>query len=71
MLPWLELEDGRRPIVACSTGLRSGLAASLLARAGRHEVRRLAEGGIPDLRAHGFALAAGEPPAASRRSVAA
>jgi len=71
MLPWLELEDGRRPIVACSTGLRSGLAASLLARAGRHEVRRLAEGGVPDLRAHGFALAAGDPSGDSRRSVAA
>jgi glyoxylase-like metal-dependent hydrolase (beta-lactamase superfamily II)/rhodanese-related sulfurtransferase len=71
MLPWLELEDGVRPVVACSTGLRSGLAASLLARAGRHDVRRVAAGGVPDLVAHGIALVAGDEPAAPRRHAAA
>ncbi|MDX6556275.1 MAG: hypothetical protein QOD86_2470 [Miltoncostaeaceae bacterium] len=71
MLPWLELEDGGRPVVACSTGLRSGLAASLLARAGRHEVRRIPAGGVPDLASHGIALVAGEEPSASRRHLAA
>jgi hydroxyacylglutathione hydrolase len=50
---------GRTTAVACAAGVRAAFAASLLRRAGRREVVRVAGGGIPDLGAHGIELALG------------
>jgi rhodanese-related sulfurtransferase len=43
--------------VACSTGNRSSLAASLLKRAGSGNVIHVADGGVEDLADHGIELA--------------
>jgi hydroxyacylglutathione hydrolase len=45
--------------VACAAGARAAFAASLLRRAGRHDVVRVSGGGIPDLDALGIELAVG------------
>jgi hydroxyacylglutathione hydrolase len=45
--------------VACAAGVRAAFAASLLRRAGRHDVIRVAGGGIPDLDALGIGLEVG------------
>lgn len=67
-VPYHELRDGRRaelegvdrPLaVACSAGIRSGLAASLLERAGVGPLIHVARGGVEDLPDHGTPLAAG------------
>jgi hydroxyacylglutathione hydrolase len=64
-IPYHELRDGRhstletegKPVaVACSGGIRSSLAASLLERGGLHDVEHVAEGGIQQLRRHGIEL---------------
>jgi hydroxyacylglutathione hydrolase len=51
--------DGRTTAVACAAGVRAAFAASLLRRAGRRDVVRVAGGGIGDLSAHGIELALG------------
>ena len=51
--------DGRTTAVACAAGVRAAFAASLLRRAGREHVVRVAGGGIPDLGARGIELALG------------
>jgi hydroxyacylglutathione hydrolase len=51
--------DGRTTAVACAAGVRAAFAASLLRRAGRQDVVRVAGGGIPDLGARGIELALG------------
>ena len=50
---------GHTTAVACTAGIRAAFAASLLRRAGRPDVVRVAGGGIDDLEAHGIALAVG------------
>jgi hydroxyacylglutathione hydrolase len=50
---------GRTTAVACAAGVRAAFAASLLRRAGRPGVVRVAGGGIPDLSARGIELALG------------
>ena len=56
-----ELRDPAKPVaVACSTGNRSALAASLLKRAGVERVYHVADGGIADLRREGVELVRGE-----------
>jgi glyoxylase-like metal-dependent hydrolase (beta-lactamase superfamily II)/rhodanese-related sulfurtransferase len=50
---------GRTTAVACAAGMRAAFAASLLRRAGRRDVVRVAGGGIGDLGAFGLELAAG------------
>jgi hydroxyacylglutathione hydrolase len=50
---------GRTTAVACAAGMRAAFAASLLRRAGRHDVVRLAGGGVGDLGALGLTLARG------------
>jgi hydroxyacylglutathione hydrolase len=56
----VELPDRGRPIaVACAAGIRAAFAASLLRRAGRQNVVRVAGGGVPDLDSHGIELAVG------------
>ena len=52
-------ENGKTTAVACAAGVRAAFAASLLRRAGRHHVVRVAGGGIPDLGARGIKLAVG------------
>ena len=52
-------ERGRTTAVACAAGMRAAFAASLLRRAGRSDVVRVAGGGIGDLGALGLELAAG------------
>jgi hydroxyacylglutathione hydrolase len=52
-------KPGRTTAVACAAGVRAAFAASLLRRAGRHEVVRVAGGGIPDLSVRGIELALG------------
>jgi len=52
-------ETGRTTAVACAAGIRAAFAASLLRRAGRHDVVRVAGGGVPDLSARGFELELG------------
>lgn len=52
-------DEGRTTAVACAAGARAAFAASLLRRAGRHDVVRVAGGGIGDLSAHGIELALG------------
>jgi hydroxyacylglutathione hydrolase len=51
--------DGRTTAVACAAGMRAAFAASLLRRAGRRDVVRVAGGGIGDLGGHGIELALG------------
>jgi glyoxylase-like metal-dependent hydrolase (beta-lactamase superfamily II)/rhodanese-related sulfurtransferase len=51
--------DGRPTAVACAAGIRAAFAASLLRRAGRRDVVRVAGGGVPDLGDRGIVLAAG------------
>ena len=64
-MPYHELRDGRReeleraskPLaVACSAGIRSALATSMLERAGLEHVQHVAEGGVPELEQHGIEL---------------
>ena len=65
-LPLVELGDGReavlpsrRPLaVACETGPRAALAASVLRRRGHRDVSRV-RGGIGDLAGHGVSLVTG------------
>ncbi|MHB8695411.1 MAG: rhodanese-like domain-containing protein [Solirubrobacteraceae bacterium] len=45
--------------VACAAGARAAFAASVLRRAGRRNVVRVAGGGVPDLSAHGIGLEPG------------
>ena len=45
--------------VACAAGARAAFAASILRRAGRHDVVRVAGGGVQDLGAHGIGLVLG------------
>ncbi len=67
-VPLHRLRDGRSvalpdhglpTAVACAAGIRAAFAASLLRRAGRHDVVRIAGGGVPDLDGHGIELAVG------------
>lgn len=51
--------DGCTTAVACAAGMRAAFAASLLRRAGRHDVVRVAGGGIGDLSGRGIELAPG------------
>ncbi|MGI8715597.1 MAG: MBL fold metallo-hydrolase [Solirubrobacteraceae bacterium] len=50
---------GRTTAVACAAGVRAAFAASLLRRAGRSDVVRVAGGGIGDLGTRGIELALG------------
>jgi hydroxyacylglutathione hydrolase len=50
---------GQTTAVACAGGIRAAFAASLLRRAGRQDIVRVAGGGIGDLGAHGIELALG------------
>jgi hydroxyacylglutathione hydrolase len=51
------IEEIAKPLaVACSGGIRSALAASLLKRAGVKNVEHVAEGGVPDLADKGVEL---------------
>ncbi len=52
--------NGKPTAVACAAGIRAAFAASLLRRAGMHEVVRVAGGGVPDLDTHGIELTPGE-----------
>ncbi len=52
-------EGGIPTAVACAAGARAAFAASLLRRAGRSDVVRVAGGGIGDLGAHGLELTLG------------
>jgi hydroxyacylglutathione hydrolase len=51
---------GRTTAVVCAAGVRAAFAASLLRRAGRHDVVRVAGGGVPDLPSRGIPLAFGD-----------
>ncbi len=51
---------GRITAVACAAGVRAAFAASLLRRAGRHDVVRVDGGGVPDLPSRGIDLARGD-----------
>jgi hydroxyacylglutathione hydrolase len=49
--------DGGRPLaVACSGGIRSSIAASLLKRAGIKNLEHVVDGGVPDLQSEGIEL---------------
>ena len=70
-VPYYELRDGApaevreaaKPIVvACSAGNRSSLAASLLRRAGIHDLVHVADGGVADLEGEGVELVRAESP---------
>lgn len=52
-------ENGHVTAVACAAGLRAAFAASLLRRAGRRDVVRVAGGGVPDLDRLGIELTPG------------
>lgn len=52
-------ENGHVTAVACAAGMRAAFAASLLRRAGRHNVVRVAGGGVPDLDRLGIELTPG------------
>jgi hydroxyacylglutathione hydrolase len=52
-------QRGRTTAVACAAGMRAAFAASLLRRAGRHDVVRVSGGGIADLGGLGLELALG------------
>ncbi len=51
--------NGRTTAVACAAGARAAFAASLLRRAGRRDVVRVAGGGVPDLGMRGIELELG------------
>ncbi len=52
-----EVRNTDKPLaVACSGGIRSSMAASLLKRAGVKNVEHVADGGIPDLNGEGIDL---------------
>ena len=51
--------NGRTTAVACAAGARAAFAASLLRRAGRQDVVRVAGGGVGDLGAQGITLDVG------------
>jgi glyoxylase-like metal-dependent hydrolase (beta-lactamase superfamily II)/rhodanese-related sulfurtransferase len=53
-------DNGMTTAVACAAGMRAAFAASLLRRAGRPNVVRVANGGVPDLGGHGIPLDAGD-----------
>jgi glyoxylase-like metal-dependent hydrolase (beta-lactamase superfamily II)/rhodanese-related sulfurtransferase len=53
-------ERGLPTAVACAAGIRAAFAASLLRRAGRRDVIRVAGGGIPDLDTRGVELTLGD-----------
>jgi hydroxyacylglutathione hydrolase len=53
------IPNGKPVVVACASGNRSSIAASLLARAGRKDVIHLDDGGIEDLAAEGIELVKG------------
>jgi glyoxylase-like metal-dependent hydrolase (beta-lactamase superfamily II) len=56
-----ELSARERPLaVACSVGNRSSIAASLLRRAGLHDLVHVVAGGVADLDEHGIELVRGE-----------
>jgi rhodanese-related sulfurtransferase len=49
--------DGGRPLaVACSGGIRSSIAASLLKRTGIKNLEHVVDGGVPDLQSEGIEL---------------
>ncbi len=50
---------GRTTAVTCAAGIRAAFAASLLRRAGRPDVVRVAGGGVPDMTARGIKLELG------------
>ena len=52
-------DRGRTTAVACAAGIRAAFAASLLRRAGRPDVVRVADGGIGDLGSRGIELTVG------------
>ena len=55
-----EIESTDKPLaVACSGGIRSALAASLLKRAGIEDVEHIADGGVPMLSREGIELVQG------------
>jgi hydroxyacylglutathione hydrolase len=55
-----ELRNAGKPLaVACSGGIRSSLAASLLKRAGIEDVEHVADGGVPMLTNEGIELVEG------------
>lgn len=49
-------DRSRTTAVACAAGMRAAFAASLLRRAGHHDVVRLSGGGVPGLGARGLEL---------------
>jgi hydroxyacylglutathione hydrolase len=52
-----EVRNTDKPLaVACSGGIRSSMAASMLKRAGVKNVEHVAEGGVPDLQNEGIDL---------------
>jgi hydroxyacylglutathione hydrolase len=52
-----EVRNAAGPLaVACSGGIRSSLAASLLKRAGIQNVEHVADGGVPGLKVEGIGL---------------
>lgn len=52
--------NGKPTAVACAAGIRAAFAASLLRRAGIHDVIRVAGGGVPDLERRGIELTPGD-----------
>ncbi len=55
-----EVRNADKPLaVACSGGIRSSMAASLLKRAGVKNVEHVADGGIPNLKGEGIDLVQG------------
>ena len=52
-------DNGKPVAVACSTGNRSAIAASLLARAGVSQVIHVTDGGVADLAGEGIELVRG------------
>ena len=77
-VPYHRLRDGvpeevlevEQPMaVACSGGIRSAIASSLLKRAGVKNVEHVADGGVPGLEAYGFKLVNGTKGRLQRRNV--
>ncbi len=58
-LPDLPVNGGTTTAVACAGGMRAAFAASVLRRAGRDHVVRVAAGGVADLSAQGIELTLG------------
>jgi rhodanese-related sulfurtransferase len=70
-VPYHDLKDGvphevreaaqrTRLAVACSAGIRSAVAASLLKRHGLNDLEHVVDGGVEDLTEHGIELTEGE-----------